>query len=43
MNPHCIRTDDQRVERKRLIEFNRQKRAEKQQEQIVFIYSYVYI
>jgi hypothetical protein len=43
MDRQSIRSDHQRLERNRLIEINRQKRAEKQQEQIVFIYSYVYI
>jgi len=42
MNREAILTDDQRLERNCLIEYNRKKRAEIKQ-QMVLIYFYLYI
>jgi hypothetical protein len=39
MDRNAIRTDDQRLERNRLIEYNRQKRAESN---LTVIYLYIY-
>jgi len=42
MDRKAIRTDDQRLERNLLIEYNRQKRAQGNQ-QLVLIYFYIHI
>jgi hypothetical protein len=42
MDRKAIRTDDQRLERNLLIEYNRQKRAQGNQ-QLVLIYFYIFI
>ena len=43
MNREAIRTDDQRLERNRLIEYNRQKRKENKQEIVLIYSSFIFI